>query len=53
MNDYSKIGAVCFDCAKAAGLVQKNKIVGACEKFEDDVFKDNKGRKSINESDND
>ena len=28
MTDYSKIGAVCFDCAKAAGFTQKKKIVG-------------------------
>ena len=35
MTDYSKIGAVCFDCAMKVGLVQKNKIVcawiGECE----------------------
>ena len=30
MIDYSNIGAVCFDCARKAGLVQKKKkIVGA------------------------
>ena len=29
MTDYSNIGAICFDCAMKAGLVQKNKIVGA------------------------
>ena len=28
MTDYSNIGAICFDCAKAAGFTQKNKIVG-------------------------
>ena len=29
MTDYSNIGAVCFDCAMKAGLVQKHKICGA------------------------
>lgn len=29
MIDYSNIGAVCFDCARKAGLVQKHKICGA------------------------
>ncbi len=27
-TDYSFIGAVCFDCAKAAGFMPKDKIVG-------------------------
>ena len=28
MKDYSNIGAVCSDCARAAGLEPKDKIVG-------------------------
>ena len=28
MKDYTNIGAVCFDCAKAAGFTPKNKEVG-------------------------
>ena len=35
MDDYSNIGAVCFDCAKAAGFSFKKKAagvwVGECE----------------------
>lgn len=29
--DYSNIGAVCFDCAKAAGFTLKKKAVGVWE----------------------
>lgn len=28
MTDYSKIGAVCFDCAKKSEFTMKNKSVG-------------------------
>jgi hypothetical protein len=28
VSDYSNIGAVCFDCAKAAGFTPKDKAVG-------------------------
>ena len=28
MKDYSNIGAVCSDCARAAGFVPKDKVVG-------------------------
>ena len=28
MTDYSNIGAVCFDCAKAAGFTLKEKALG-------------------------
>ena len=28
MIDYSAVQAVCFDCAKAAGFVPKEKVVG-------------------------
>lgn len=31
MIDYSKIGSVCFDCAKKAGFTMKKKAVGVLD----------------------